>query len=101
MSRLLEGSLILLFLLVVNLLTALVQSGAASTTAPPGCKDSEDASSCDNVGKTSFVKAVAKTAVKGIEGAPTWFNAVWLLVAAMLLTVGVLLIALSFVPTTS
>lgn len=96
-----EGVLIIVFLLVVNVLIAFVKLGVANTSEFSDCADAETYEDCDNVGKTTFFSALADVSFTGFDGAPPIVNAIWLSVMGLFLSAAILLIVLSFIPTTS
>jgi hypothetical protein len=99
MSRFLAGVLILLFVLVVTAVVALIGTDVTSGTSPPGCTDANNLTTCESVSKTTFFVSLLSVSVSGINGAPSWFNIVYLLIMATLLTAGIILIVISFIPT--
>lgn len=101
MGRLLDGSLILLFYLLVNVVAAFITTGAESGSFTDACSTSNNVTSCESSGRESFFSAVADVSVSGFDGAPVIVNIIWLLIGVFLLSVGVLLIVVSFAPTTS
>lgn len=101
MGRLLDGSLILLFYILVNVLAAFITSGAESGSFTDSCSTANNVTSCESGGRESFFDAVADVTVSGFDGAPPIVNILWLLVGVFLLSLGVLLIVVSFIPTTS
>lgn len=100
-SRLLSGVLIILFLLVVNIVVAFVDSGVATSSNFSDCSEEATYEDCDNVGKTSFFSALADVSFTGFTGAPVVVNALWLTMMGLLLSTAILLIVVSFIPTTS
>lgn len=100
MSRLLQGVTLILLPIVINSVIAIIATGASSTTAPPGCTDSNNFTTCEQVGKTDFLAALFDVTVSGIEGLPTVANFLYVLIMAFLLVAGVLLVVLAFVPLT-
>lgn len=105
MSRLLSGLLIIVGVILINTVVAFVEVGITSGSVVPdnlpGCSTSDNATECHELGKTSFLAAVAGVTFTGFDGAPTVFNVLWGVVMSLLLVGGVLLIALSFIPFTS
>lgn len=106
--RLLAGVLIVLFILVANILGAFIQSGitnwdtgTAESSEFANCSDAGEFEDCDNVGKTTFFHTLADVTFSGFDGAPVIVNALWLTTMGLLLTTAILLIVVSFVPTTS
>jgi hypothetical protein len=93
--------MIVLFLLVVNILIAFIETGATDSASFASCEDEATYTDCDNVGKTSFFETLADVSFTGITGAPAIINAIWLTVMGLLLTTAILLIVVSFIPTTS
>jgi hypothetical protein len=100
-SRLLSGVLIVLFLLIVNIVVAFIESGVASSSSFSSCDSEGTYEDCDNVGKTSFFSALADVSFTGFTGAPDIVNAIWLTMMGLLLSTAILLIVVSFIPTTS
>lgn len=102
-GRLLAGGLIVLFVIIVNLLTAFITTSAAATAFEDdfGCAGQSNVSNCEEEGETDFFAEVAATAVTGIEGAPGIVNACYVVTMGFLFAIGLLLIALSFAPLTS
>lgn len=105
--RLLAGVLIVLFVLVANIMAAFIESGIADWDAGSAeggefanCSEG-NYTDCDNVGKTSFFSTLADVSFSGFDGAPAIVNALWLTTMGLLLTTAILLIAVSFIPTTS
>lgn len=96
-----QGVLIVLFLLVANIVMAVIQTGAASASEFSNCSNSSTYEECDNVGKTTFFSALADVSFTGFSGAPDWLNAIWLTTMGLLLSAAILLIVLAFIPTTS
>lgn len=96
-----SGVLIILFLLIVNILIAFISSGAAPTSEFSDCSESGTFEDCDNVGKTSFFSALADVSFTGFPDAPLIINALWLTTMGLLLSTAILLIVVSFIPTTS
>lgn len=101
MSRLLQGVTLILIPLVINSLIAIIATGASASTPPPGCTDTNNFTSCEQVGKTTFLEALFDVTVSGIEGFPTIANFIYVLIMAFLLVAGVLLVLLAFIPLTS
>lgn len=92
------GVSIVLFLLVITTVMAFIRVGTASAETIPGC-GTGNATSCENVGRTTFFEAVRDVSVGNIDDdAPPIINVLWLLIMATLLTAAVLLIVTSFVP---
>lgn len=52
---------------------------------------------CESVAGPTFIEAVQDVAVSGINGAPSWFNAFWVLFHAFLLVMALILIVAYFV----
>lgn len=102
MGRLVTGVTIVLFLLITTTLLAFIRQGTASAESIPGCTTNDNATACENVGKTTFFAAVRDVAVGNIDDqAPTIINVLWVLIMATLLTTAVFLIVTSFIPTRS
>jgi hypothetical protein len=102
LGRLVTGISIVVFILVVNLVAVFIRTDAASTSSVPGCGGEDDATECENVGKTTFFEAVRDVSVGNIDDdAPAIVNVLWLTVMAIMLTAAVLLIVTAFVPTLS
>lgn len=99
--RLLAGGLIVLFVLVVNLVTADITTGDTTASYPVGCTATDTNVTCERVGKTTFFASVLHTSVHGIDGAPDIVNASYLVVTGFLFIIGVFLMLLSFIPFTS
>lgn len=100
-SRLMEGSLILLFYLLMNVVAAFITNGSDSSTFSDACSTSNDVTTCESAGKASFFSALADVTVTGFDGAPDIVNALWVVTGVFLLSMGILLIVLAFIPTTS
>jgi len=107
-SRLLQGGLIVLFVVVVGLVVGTLSAGYQETTAPASssytrCTTANNFTSCQDVGKSSFLASVFESSILPFPTDDSEFsiflNGVWLLIMGFLLVVGVLLIVLSFVPT--
>lgn len=107
MSRFLSGALIVLFVVVVSLVAGTVSALFEEDTAPAGasftkCTTTDDATTCHDVGKGSFLKEVFGATIMPFNGDGStlagFLNAVWLLVMGFLLVAGVLLIVSSFIP---
>lgn len=101
MGRLVTGSLLILFFIVVNVLAAFITTGAESGSFTDSCTTSQNVTTCEESGRESFFSAVADVSVSGFDGAPVIVNVLWLLLGVFLLSMGVLLIVVSFIPTTS
>lgn len=102
MGRILDGSLMVMFVVVVNFTVAFITTGATTPEdAFTRCDSDENFTSCENLGKTTFLAEVFDVTYTGIDGAPLFINALYVLIVGFLFTVGVLLIVLGFVPTTS
>ncbi|MHB8632761.1 MAG: hypothetical protein ACYDBQ_02170 [Thermoplasmatota archaeon] len=101
MSRLMSGILIVVFVLVVTIVTATVNQGTVAVSNATGCSATDNYTSCQNVGKSSFLGSLFSTTVTGIKGAPLVVNALYLTVTGIMLATGVLLIVMSFVPLTN
>jgi len=96
------GASILLFLLLVNLITATIVSGTSTSSEFVRCTGTDTNATCENVGKTTFFHAVADVALGNFgTGTPLWISAVWVLVGGLLLSVAILLIVLAFIPLTN
>lgn len=99
----------MLFVLVANIVAAFIEAGIENWETPTtaessefsDCSDSATLEDCDNVGKTSFFSALADVSFTGFDDAPAIVNAVWLTIMGLLLSTAILLIVVSFIPTTS
>lgn len=96
-----SGVMIILFVLVVNLLNAFIISGSTATTQLEGCTSSNNVTTCESQGKESFFDSLFGATFMPFDGAPVILNAVWAMVMLTLLSTGVLLIVLSFIPFTA
>jgi len=104
MGRLLTGVSIVLFLIVINLLLAFIQTG--STTAQgfsSGCSSSQNATACsaDAADRADFFAALRSVTVQAQPfgaDAPAIFNVVFFVVSITMLTTAILLIVSSFIP---
>lgn len=102
MGRLVSGSLIILFYIVMNVLTAYLITGANPDSFTDTCSTSNDVTTCESAGKAAFFSAVADVTVGDFgEGTPAFVSLLWILVGVFLLSMGVLLVVVSFIPTTS
>lgn len=101
MSRLMAGILILLTFLLLNIVITVVNTDTGTGTAPTGCTGANNFTTCQDVGKTSFLASLFQTTVSGVTDAPPVMNAIYLLVSATLLVTGILLVVLAFVPLTN
>lgn len=93
------GAMIVLFVIIANLLTAFIQVGTTAQDGFTRCDDDGNVTVCESSGTGSFISAVADVTVSGLNGAPLIFNALYVLVLAGLLVVGVVLIVSGFIPT--
>lgn len=107
-SRVLQGTIIILFVVVVQILMAYFISEASDGDAPVAfsfadCDEEGTHTDCENVGKTSFFQALAAVSFTGLDvaGAPLIVNVLYVSILGLLLSAGVLLVVLGFVPTTS
>lgn len=104
MGRLIQGSLIVLFIVVVGALVAFIKDGAINTVSGFGCEtQGQNATECAGIDESdNFLDTVrdANPAELG-EGAPDIVNALWVMVFVFLLGVAIALIALAFIPLTA
>lgn len=100
-GRLMAGAMIILFVLVVNTMAAFITTGATTSGSVTGCTSSDTNTTCEAVGKTSFLASVLDVTFTGFTGAPTIINVLWGVLMGVLLTVAVLLIVLAFIPFTN
>ena len=106
MSRLLQGSLIILCFLMIGVVAAFITNGATSegddgtsTEFSQQC-DSGNFTNCGDTGKSTFFDAIRDTAVGSFgDGTPLIVSVLWILGGVFLLSVGVLLIVSAFIPT--
>lgn len=98
MNALTIGALIFLYLLVSNATTAfIVAETTPSFATNDDCTTDQNATVCRGVSETSFVEAILDVSVGEIDGAPDWFNGLWLGVNIFLLTMAIILIVGWFV----
>lgn len=96
-----DGALIILFYLVINVVAAFIETGAASGGFTDSCTSSQNVTTCESAGRESFFEAVADVSVSGFTGAPVIVNVLWLLIGVFLISLAILNIVLAFTPTTS
>lgn len=104
-----SGAMIILFVLVVNVMAAFIGTDTATGTgsfssacASGGSNSTSNHADCEAQSKASFFSSVFGTTFTGFGSeAPVIVNALWGLTMGILLTVGVLLIVLAFIPLTS
>lgn len=106
MGRLITGFLIVLFVVVVNTVVAFITTsatgvGGVEEVGWTNCDQDDNFTSCENVGKTTFLAEVFDVSYTGIDGAPPFLNLLYVIIVGGLFTVGILLIVLAFVPTTA
>lgn len=105
MGRLFTGVILILFVLVVNLFVAFIETGATSADGfDASCSGNATQCQADAQGQAGFFSNLFDAAVSPFDGegaALDLINGVWLLVMITLLSLGVLLIVLSVVPLTS
>lgn len=110
MSRFLQGAIIVLFVVVLSFIVGTVSALYASSTEPePGefsrCTTDDNFTTCEAVGKGSFLADVFSAAIIPFSSESSFLagflNAIYLLVLGFLLATGILLIVVSFIPTTS
>lgn len=102
MGRLIDGMMIILFLLIIGFLITFVRAGTTNDNNFVKCSGTDNATQCENVGKTSFFSAVRDVAVGDFgDDTPTWISGLWLLAAGVLLSTAILLVVLAFIPLTS
>ena len=99
MSRLLSGALIILFVLLLGAIVTAVSGSVASGQDFSNCSTSNNITECENVGKGSFFSQVADVTFAG--GIGGFFGVLYSLIMGLLLTVGILLIVLAFIPLTA
>lgn len=99
MSRFFTGVLLVLVVLVINTVAAMIQNDTATGPTIAGCNSSNNATTCANVGKTTFLASLLTVTVSGISGAPLLYNVLHVLIFGILLIAGFVLIVISFIPT--
>lgn len=100
MSRLLQGVTLILMVLAINAVIALIQTSATTAEAPDGCTTANNFTTCEQVGKTSFLASILAVTVTGPAGLPATASIIYVLIMATLLVAGALLVLLAFVPLT-
>lgn len=110
MGRILTGSIMLLFVLIVNVMIAFITTGAGETPLvvqeacgdfEPSGNETEDFEECEQVGKQAFLAMLAQVTISGLPGAPLMVNVLYLTIMGFLAIVGLLLVATGFLPFTS
>lgn len=109
MSRFLQGAVIILFIVVLQFVVGTVSALYTTGVGPDGetftnCEETDNVTECNDVGQTVFLAEVLRASILPFtgEGAFVGFlNAIYLLILGFLLVVGVILIVVSFIPTTS
>lgn len=101
MSRFLQGVTLILLPIIINSLIALIATGTASASTIPGCTSADNFTTCEQVSKTTFLESLFDVTVTGIAGLPDAANFIYVLIMAILLVAGVILVVVSFIPTTS
>lgn len=100
MGRLVDGSLIVLFILVVGAVVSLVKTGAEATTFDASCTGGNATLCADDAGGGSgFLDSVRHVVPTDFgDDAPPTVNALWLLVIVFLAGMAGILIASALVP---
>lgn len=102
-SRLFAGVIILLTYIVIRLFIPLLAESVENpaATSVPGCSVSDNVTTCQEVGKTTFLHYIYAATVGSIKGAPFVFNFFYVLISGAMIVMATILIATSFVPTLS
>lgn len=103
MGRLISGISIILFVIVVGLFNAFVQTGTASGDGFGEDCSGDNATACaeDAQSRGDFLDTLRAATIEPFPGAPDFINTTWALVGITLLTAGILLVVFSFIPLTS
>lgn len=105
LSRLVTGVSIILFLVVIGLVFSLMAGDPATGSGFTACETvGQNATQCSSEaqGSSGFIDTVRDVGVpQAFDGTPTEIVVLAAIILGTLLTVGILLIVFSFVPTTS
>lgn len=101
MGRLLGGALIVLFVLVSGFLVAFIREGSETTSEVGFTCAAGNATACNEENEENFRDQLGNANPADLgEGTPVVLTTVWALVIVFLLSVGLALIVLAFVPLT-
>jgi hypothetical protein len=102
LGRLLGGALIVLFVIVSGVVVAYVREGAEDTTLEATTCSGGNATACADDNEVSFLDQVDDASPADLgDDTPGIISVLWLVTIVFLLTAGLLLIALAFIPLTA
>jgi len=101
-SRFYAGASIVIIIVVVELVSAFVVASNISPDTPSltSCANGETAN-CGNQDQPSFLATLFSVTVSGFDNVEPIFNVLWVTIMGGLLSIGVVLIVTSFLPTVS
>lgn len=110
MSRLLEGGLLVLFVIVLAFIVGTVSALFTNATGPEGdeftnCDTEDNFTTCQNAGRDNLLGEIFTASIFPIPAESSDFaaflNVIYLMVLGFFLAIGIVLIVLAFVPTTA
>ena len=100
MNALTTGALIILYIVMSQSIAAYIVSQTEPDTGVAGCETitlhANNTTTCSGSGP-SFINYVLDVSISGIDGAPSWFNALWVIFHAILLVLALTLIVAYFI----
>lgn len=110
MGRIMAGSMMILFVIIVNILVAYFSTAAGEVPAAittvcgdyePTSNSTEDFEECGQISKAAFLLMILQVFVAGLPGAPVIVNVLYVSTMAFLTILGVVLITTGVLPFTA
>lgn len=101
MNAITLGGFIILYLVVSQAVAAFIVTETNPTILVGDCEEvdlqGDNQTTCQSIDGPTFIETVQDVSVSGFDGAPTWFNNLWVGIHGILLSIAVILIVSFFI----